>query len=338
MSFARVKYIFLFSVSPGLLLALAGAGCFLVSGISHAEELKEPITVNGDKVEYLQEKKVVTASKNIVVTYKDVTMTCDKITVYLDTKEGIAEGNVKITQKGGHLTGEKIIYNFEQKTGHIVDGYVNSAPFYGKAQEMDKVSEKQVNLKRGYVTTCDLEKPHYRIQSRQIRIYMDDKIIAKHILFFVGDVPVFYLPYYIQPIKERSAHITVIAGKSDKWGYFGLSSMRYHFSEIAKGRFRFDYREKKGIAEGIDNYYDTKKVGAGSAKFYYTNENDRTAIRAKSRTKEPERKRWRTQVKHRWDILPETIANFEFNSFSDQDFIKDYIYKEYEELSTQAED
>ena len=65
----------------------------VISALPHAtaQEIKEPIVVNGDKVEYLQDKKVVVASKNIEATYKDVVMTCDKITVYLDTKDAVAE-------------------------------------------------------------------------------------------------------------------------------------------------------------------------------------------------------------------------------------------------------
>jgi len=171
---------------------------------AHAEEtqIKEPIVVNGDKVEYFHEKKQVIGSGNVSITYKDVVMTCDKITVYLDTREGIAEGNVKITQKDAYFTGERINYNFDTRIGKVINGYVNTRPFYGKAGEMDKVSEKQVNLKSSSLTTCDLENPHYRLQAREVKIYLDDKVIAKHIVAYIGNTPVFYLPYYVQPLKD----------------------------------------------------------------------------------------------------------------------------------------
>ncbi|MBI4974751.1 MAG: LPS-assembly protein LptD, partial [Candidatus Omnitrophica bacterium] len=306
-------------------------GYWLLSySIVSAEEvkIKEPIVVNGDGVEYFHEKKQVVGSGNISITYKDVLLTCDKITVYLDTRQGIAEGNVKITQEGAYFTGDKMNYNFDTRVGRVINGYVNSKPFYGKAREIDKVSDKQVNLKTGYVTTCDLEQPHYRVQAKQIRIYLDDKVIAKHVLFFVKNTPVFYWPYYIQPIKERSAHATVQVGRTRDWGYYALTSFRYYFSEIAKGRFLVDYRTKKGLAEGIDNYYSLKGLGSGSARFYYINENDSTAF---SPSGEVESK-WRAQVRHKWEMRDDTIVTFEFNKLRDKNFIKDYLYKEYEEL------
>ncbi len=316
--FKALPFLFLYSVL-----------CTLYSVPSFAQEINEPITVNGDRVEYLQEKKMVTASKNIVITYKDVTMTCDEITVNLDTKDAVAEGNVKITQKDAYFTGEKIYYNFEAKTGRVVNGYVNSEPFYGKAQEMEKLSEKEVRLERGYVTTCELEKPHYRIQARQVRIYMDDKVIAKHVLFFLGKVPIMYFPYYIQPLKERSAHATLFVGQDKDWGYYGLSSYKYYFSEICKGRFLLDYRTKKGLAYGIDNFYSTKTLGKGSARAYGINENDSTTgDPVKGATS---RFKGRLQLRHRWEMTDDTLMLAEINTQRDRDFIKDYFYKEYEE-------
>lgn len=298
-----------------------------------AEELKvkEPVVVNGDKVEYFQDKKMVIGSGNVSITYKDVVLTCDKVTVYLDTREAIAEGDVRITQDKNYFTGERVNYNFDTKLARAINGYVNYKPFYGKSQEIDKVSEKQVNLKRGYVTTCDLERPHYRVQARQVRIYFDDKVIARHILFFVGNAPIFYLPYYIQPLKERSSHATVQVGKSRDWGYFALTSFRYYFSDICKGRFLVDYRTKKGLAAGVDNYYSTKELGSGSARFYYANENDSTTLYPSGEVES----KWRVQVRHKWDmheLVEDTVATMEFNQMRDKNFIRDYFYKEYEEL------
>jgi len=290
---------------------------------------KEPVVVNGDKVEYFQDNKKVIGTGNISIVYKDVTLTCDQVTVYLDTKEAIAEGNVKIAQKEATFTGERINYNFDTKAAKAIDAAVSAAPFYGKAKEIDRPSEKEARLERGYVTTCDRQMPHYRIRARQVRIYFDDRIVARHITFYVGNVPVLYFPYYIQPLKEKSAHASILVGKESDWGYYALTSFRYYFSEICKGIFRVDYRTKKGLAEGVDNYYTTKSLGSGSAKFYYINENDATAY---EKSGEVESK-YRAQVRHRWDVTADTVMMLECNMLRDKNFIKDYFYKEYEELA-----
>ncbi|MDP3804171.1 MAG: hypothetical protein Q8Q87_01310 [Candidatus Omnitrophota bacterium] len=294
---------------------------------------KEPIVVNGDKVEYFHEKKQVDGSGNISITYKDVLLTCDKITVYLDTKESIAEGNVRVTQKDAYFTGDKMNYNFDTRKGTILNGYVNAKPFYGKAKEVDKLANKdQANLNYGYITTCDLAKPHYRVQSKEVKIYLNDKVVAKHIFFYVGNVPILYFPYYVQPLNEKKSHITVIPGRSREWGYYALTAYRYYLDDKNRGDLLLDYRAKKGLGVGVNHYYYSKDIGEGALKFYYTRENDIPAYYPTGQI----RSRYRWQVRHRWDMGEETdtFATVEFNRLSDRDVIKDYFYKEYEELGS----
>lgn len=319
------------------------AACFRIAAIflavsfassfSHAADSlpNEPIEVNGDNVEYFQDHKKVVGSGNISIKYKDVTLTCDRITVYLDTREAIAEGNVRVSQQGAFFTGGKINYNFDTRQGTVLDGDLSAKPFYGKAQEVSKAALKdEYGMERGYVTTCDLDEPHYRIQARRVKIYLEDKVVAEHILIFLGKVPIAYLPYYVQPLRgAKKSHITVIPGESKDWGYYALCSYRYYFSDDNRGDILVDYRTKKGLAYGVNHYYDTKKIGDGAFKFYYTHEND---FLVADKTGEP-RERYRWQYRHKWDIPGhDTIATLEFNKLSDPDVIRDYIYNEYEEL------
>ena len=291
---------------------------------------KEPIIVNGDNVEYFQEKKMVTGTGNVSIKYKDIELTCDKITVYLDTREAIAEGNVRVTQKDAYFTGERMNYNFETKKGTVLNGYVSARPFYGKAEEVGKIENKnQFRLKDGYATTCDLENPHYRVRAKEVMVYLDDKIVARHIIMYVKNTPVLYWPYYVQPLKEKKSHLTVIPGQSKDWGYYALTSFRYYIDDRNKGDVLLDYRTKKGLGEGINHYYETQDIGKGAIKLYYTREN---AFVYEAGGKEINR--WRWQVRHEWNMGEGTDTNalLEFNTMSDANVIKDYFYNEYEEI------
>ncbi|MDD5428334.1 MAG: LptA/OstA family protein, partial [Candidatus Omnitrophica bacterium] len=295
---------------------------------------KEPIVVNGDNVEYFQEKKMVTGTGNISIKYKDIELTCDKITVYLDTRESIAEGNVKVTQKGAYFTGERMNYNFDTRKGTVLQARLSSNPLYGKAEQVDKVENKDTyKLERGYVSTCDLENPHYRLQARHVEIFLNDKVIAKHIVLYIGKIPVMYFPYYVQYLRQYKGYITVIPGRKSEWGYYVLNSYRYQLNNALKGDLMLDYRTKDGLglAGGVNNYHDFGKMGKGAFKFYYTKENgdgDDNDHRG-----EIER-RYRYQLRHYWDMGEgtDTTALLEFNKLSDPDVIKDYFYNEYEEI------
>ena len=289
---------------------------------------KAPIIVNGDKVEYFHEQKRVVGTGHISIDYEDVRLTCEKVTVYLDTREAIAEGNVKITQKDAYFTGDKINYNFDTRVGKAISAYVNYAPFYGKWQKIEKVGEKEVDIDKGYMTTCDLEKPHYRIEAKRVEIYMEDKVIAKNIVVYVGNCPIMWLPYYYQPIKEESAHITVMPGHDRDWGYYALTTMKYDYGEIFRGRYRLDYRAKNGLAGGVDNTYKLEGLGHGIANFYYAQE-DNKYLSYKPTTREEGK--YRLQIRHEWQVTDDTLMTMELEKLRDDQVVRYYFYNEWEE-------
>jgi Organic solvent tolerance protein OstA len=289
---------------------------------------KTPIVVNGDKVEYLYEQKKVVGTGNISIDYEGVMLTCEKVVVYLDTREAIAEGDVKITQKDTYMTGEKINYNFDKRTGKAIDAYVNYVPFYGKAKDVEKVGENQTNLERGQITTCDLDNPHYRIQAKQVKIYTEDKVIAKHVLLFVGNVPILYLPYWVQPLNVPSTGITTMVGHDSDWGYYVLNSLKFDYGDLFKGRWRLDYRTSNGLAAGVDDNYKLPGLGEGAIRFYFAQENDDT-LSHKPITREEGK--YRFQVRHKWQVLEDTLFTLELNKVKDDNFMKYYFEKEWEE-------
>ena len=46
-----------------------------------AQPPKKPVIVNGDRVEFLQEEKAISAEGNVEVIYEDTKLTCNKIRV-----------------------------------------------------------------------------------------------------------------------------------------------------------------------------------------------------------------------------------------------------------------
>ncbi|MDP2912838.1 MAG: LptA/OstA family protein [Candidatus Omnitrophota bacterium] len=329
------KLVFSFQLSTfSLALLLSSAAHASLNPFSKEAGASEPIIVDGDRVEYFQAQKKAVGTGNVSLKYKDIVLTSDKITVYLDTREAIAEGSVKITQKGSYFTGERINYNFDTRKSAVIDGYVASNPFYGSAKDVERPAGKDMyKLKRGYITTCDLEEPHYRVQARHVEIYPQEKIVARNILVFIGDCPVLYLPYYVQSLDENKTHITMTSGEKDAWGYYVLTATRLHFSDNNRADMLLDYRARRGIGVGLNDYYRTKEIGMGAAKFYYTHDNADYFYYYYERPGDM-RPRYRWQWRHKWVMPPETgtVAVTEFNRLSDLDFIKDYFYNEYEEL------
>ncbi|PIQ90658.1 MAG: hypothetical protein COV71_03325 [Candidatus Omnitrophica bacterium CG11_big_fil_rev_8_21_14_0_20_41_12] len=314
----------------------------LSSGLIFAEEAKEsPIIINGDNVEYSADSREVSATGNIEVTYKGSKLTCNKLRVNMQTRDGVAEGNARLQDAKGVVTGEKIIYNFADKKGVILDADFRANPYFGKAKKVEKVSDSEFIARRGYFTTCSLDQPHYRFEAKKLNMFPGDKTQAKEATLYLGAVPVAYLPKFNYSMKEPLMHVQVEPGTRKDWGPYLLSAWRYNITSNVDGRFLLDYRNKLGWAEGFYTNYRTPGVGKGEFKFYYTQE--KPADQPKGMPTEFQRyfMRWR----HKWDIDQRTNFVSEFFKITDErrkldssypanhNFLQDYFFREYEKDS-----
>ena len=297
-----------------------------------AEELKKkeaatPIVVNGDKVQYDYADKMVSGEGNVSITYKEIKLTCDSIVVNIEAKTGVAEGNVNLYQEGNVFSADKVVYNFATQKGELIKGAMKMPPWYGKAELIEKVDAKLYKLNQSYVTTCDLKEPHYRIEARTIKIYLNDRVTMWHAFFYLGNVPVMYIPYYNHPLKDNLPQVDIVPGYNKDWGVYALTAWRYFFHPDSKGHVHLDYRSKRGLGEGADYSYGMGKFGDGYARFYYIHDREPPDADKKDR--------WRIQWRHRWEVDKNSVMTAEYHKLSDKDIIKDFFYKEEYEVDKQ---
>lgn len=291
-----------------------------------AEPQIEPVVVDGDKVEYSDDEKIVHAVGHCVVKYRDLTMTADKISFDVEKKQAFAEGNVFLYKNESTFKGDHGYYDFNIEKGALSDVSFVSKPVYGAGVETKKTAEKTFIAKKGYFTTCPFEKPHYRIQTKNLKIYLDDKVVANQAIFYIGDIPFIYLPYYSYSLKDNRPRVVITPGHSKEWGSYVLTAWRYYLNDGFRGRIHLDYREKKGAAEGFTHTYKTKDYGEGIIDGYYTQER----LKELPESLVAEFERFRVKASHEWEPAEDIRFFAEYNRQSDTDFNEDYFYREYE--------
>ena len=293
----------------------------------------QPVTVNGDTVEYLTDNKEVQASGKVMVDYQGTKLSCDKLTVDTQTKDALAEGNVRIVDPKGTMEGEKITYNFNTKIGIVQNSSFTSLPFFGRAQKAEKLNESHFKASQGYATTCDFDRPHFRLKSKNIDMYPGNKIIARDNTLYLGSTPTAYLPYLSQSLKDRNMIVQLSPGYSKKFGPYLVSSYRHNLTDKITGRLYLDYRDRLGLAEGFGTNFSGTQFGNGDFKFYYTQE------RPKSEDEKGKFERYFARFRHKWSIDSKTTLINEFYKITDSkrallgtnfNVLKDYFPREYD--------
>ncbi|MDD5115757.1 MAG: LptA/OstA family protein [Candidatus Omnitrophica bacterium] len=310
---------------------------FCINPALAAENKESPIIINGDNVEYSADNKEVVATGNIEVIYKGSKLTCNKMKVNMQAKEGVAEGNARLEDNEGVVTGERIVYDFANKTGIIYNADFRANPYFGKSRKVEKVSDNEFVAKNGYFTTCSYDHPHFRLAAKRINMFPGDKVRSRQTTLYLGAVPVLYLPQFNYSMKEPIMHVQVEPGKRKDWGPYVLSAWRYNLTDKLNAKLFLDYRSKLGWGEGFELNYVRTMFGKGDFKLYYANEEPNNPPAGSPSQFQRYFMRWR----HKWDIDQRTNFIAEFYKIGDKrrkyepdhNIMKDYFFREYEKDS-----
>lgn len=310
-------------------------------------EEKEPLYLeSADKLEYLKIKpegrEMLFVEGNIRLRFKEMELGAEKVEINLETRDLVARGNVSYIKGGEKIYGETMTYNLDtekgtvEKTRAVLDG------IFHKSEMAEKLSEKEIKMHKGSLTTCDREKPHYRLEAREIVVYLEDKLVAKHVFFYARKVPLFYVPIYIASLKEDVvSRFAPQIGYTKEEGWYVKTVHGYFFNNKLYGDLYLDWMEKRGWGQGFDSRYRLGEKGNGILYLYYIDEKGIEYDPGKddyyNPPDAPRTKRWKARLKHRQEVSRDTTSLLHLYFLSDETFAKDYSVDIRDRLRTELE-
>jgi len=155
------------------------------------------------------------------VTYDDVILNSEIIEINLTTNEisafygidslGEKFGKPEFTQGGELIKCDKIKYNFNTKKGYITEVRTQQGEGYIHMAESKIQPNKEIHLKNGKYTSCDLEKPHYHFQLSKAIIVPEKRIVTGPMHMRILNVPTpIAFPFAFLPNSESKKHGIII--------------------------------------------------------------------------------------------------------------------------------
>jgi LPS-assembly protein len=217
--------------------------------------------------------QVATADDNVVVHDKGDVIFCDHMVYDRSTHVMIATGNVRIFTNGKVYRGDSITYNLDTKA---ITSTTFKAADYPRFLTGKQVTTPDVNHYRlidASFTTSNREHPSFHLQAGTIEYRPNDEVVLKNVVVFVGDIPVFYLPIFVQSLTDSRPTYQFELGNSGQFGYFMDNRYNWVASDQLRGSVEFDLREKRGYAGGVDMQYFPSAFSDMVLKTYYAQDN-----------------------------------------------------------------
>ncbi|HRT07687.1 MAG TPA: LPS assembly protein LptD [Candidatus Paceibacterota bacterium] len=233
---------------------------------------------SGSGVIYDFQTGIAMATNGVLVRYGTAVLTAEQVAVHQTSGEVIAEGRVRIQQDDQIWASEHIRYNFLTRQMQSRQFRTGKLPVFASGQNLEAdLTNRIYTATNALITTEDFSQPLLKLRARSIRIIPGEKVVARDATLYVGQVPVFYFPYYSRKLGPRSNHFTFTPGYRGSYGAYLLSSYLFYLSDDFDGAVHVDYRTERGVGLGPDLNYNLGRWGHGTIKYYYLHDQDPNA-------------------------------------------------------------
>ncbi len=243
------------------------------SGATSATNL--PVDVKARYLEYDRAGGLITAHENVVVTRGVARLTCDMATVDVNTHEVHAVSNVVFKGDGLEWRGDEFTYNFKTRTWRTGAFTSYFDPFFVRSESANTTNGVTYLLHNAVITTCNMAHPdeHYLVRVQELRITPKQDFTGKHAVFELGGIPVFYLPYWKRPIKDRDLGFNAAVGYRSDMGMVVQTTTRYRAQPGLDFLTAVDERTLRGPAIGETMVWNqSSPFGNGAFGGYYMND------------------------------------------------------------------
>jgi len=311
--------------------SLANALWLLAAPVSAlAQDTKQPFDITADEVEYQADRDVYIARGNVRIVQQGRTLTADRVIFNQKTNEGVAIGNVVVTQgevgavvpkpgRAGHaapvamgVAGDKLEsdflqFNVDSLLGVVFHGRLDSpkSNYKMSGDEIQKTGDQTYTFVNGHFTTCRCPNPDSRepwaLTAKQADLQVDGYARARNASFEVLGIPIIWWPYVFYPLKREreTGFLFPDFGSTKQSGYYVSLPFFWAARDNVNVMLRPEWEEKRGFKPSVDTEYVFGQRGAGELYGTFINDQDISSSNPKTPFS-PDR--WAASWKHLQDL------------------------------------
>jgi LPS-assembly protein len=303
------------------------------------EDIQQPWVLEADEVAYDRRLDQYTARGNVKISKADKQLTADFIRFDHKTMHAYARGKVVLTVGQDILSGSSMEMDLDKQVGSIENAYLflKENNFHITAHKIEKTGENTYRIDEATLTTCDGDKPDWKITGKDIKIKEDGSGTAKHATLRVRNMPVLYSPYFYYPANRdrQSGFLMPEYASSDRKGEEYNQPFFWAISDSTDATFYADYMTKRGLKLGaeyryilsersqgtlmLDGFHDRKiDDGIGDSSDKYGYEDDPVDV---LRTNE---NRFWLRASHHQQLPYDIFAKLDLDIVKDQDYLREF--------------
>jgi lipopolysaccharide assembly outer membrane protein LptD (OstA) len=181
--------------------AASGEYRFAVTAGDTAAARAEVVRYDAPRIEFIVPQDRIVLDQRSHLIYKEMELRSKRVEFDSERQTLVATGAPKLVDRGEEVAGHLMSYDLETRTGNIYQAETAYEKGLYHGRRIRKVGDRELEVLDGSYSTCENDPPHYRFSSHRMKVYLKDKLVAKPVVFYVKNVPLLALPFYLFPIK-----------------------------------------------------------------------------------------------------------------------------------------
>jgi lipopolysaccharide assembly outer membrane protein LptD (OstA) len=161
----------------------------------------EVVRYDGRHIDFIVPKNTIVLDGVAHLTYRELELNANRVEFNSERQTLVARGQPRLLDRGDKVDGRMMTYDLGSRVGTIYEAKTAYEKGLYRGDRIRKVGENELDVMNGSYSTCDLDEPHYHFAAHWMKIYLKDKLVAKPVVFYLRNVPVLALPFYVFPIK-----------------------------------------------------------------------------------------------------------------------------------------
>ena len=185
-----------------------------------------------------------------------------------------ARGEPVLIDKNDRLYGQLMEYDIDRREGLVHEGATRYGEGFYSGERLKRTESDRLYVEESRYTTCEYAPPHYHFQVDRMMVKIGDKVVGAPVRFYLGDVPLFYLPFMFSNLERgrRSGFLQPdfefgITLNQDKPQRF-IRDIGYYWalSEFADLTARGDFIERRSLYGSLSYRYYRRYFLGGSVR------------------------------------------------------------------------
>lgn len=319
------------------LLSLLANGWAAQGPQSAASNPAAPISLQADKLSSSDSGNQIEATGNVEIKREETTLKANEVRMNRSTQEVEAKGRVTLDGPEWKIkSAEMLRMNMEKETGelHNADLFLEQGHISASGRRFEKFGGQSYHIDDGFFTTCLCESgaPSWKFFAEQMDLTLDGTGTIKNGVFYIMDVPVFYIPYGFFPLRsERQTGLLFPkVGHSTKEGFQFQLPFFWALSKSTDATVAFDIetRARYGfIGEfrtQFDQHSDFKLHGSYFNESLRQNES-RAVVDRTIADQDIPKNRWSLVGTHRYRTTTDWLTFSDFAAYRDDLFTRELI-------------